>query len=65
MVNKLRVQYCCRFWGDDGPAIVVTHATLMDLVSLEPLTDKLTAAGFRAVALDLRGYGEIIYDQKS
>lgn len=48
----------------DGPVIIATHATLMDVVSLEPLTSKLVADGYRVVAFDLRGHGRTVYDQQ-
>ncbi len=50
--------------GGAGPVIIATHATLMDLVSLEPVTARLVAAGYRVVAFDLRGHGKTVYDQQ-
>lgn len=44
-----------------GPVILVSHATLMDTVSLERLTDRLPG---RVVAFDLRGHGKTVYDQQ-
>lgn len=52
----------CTDSGGDGPVVLATHATLMDTVSLEPLTDRLE--GYRVVAFDLRGHGKTVYDQQ-
>ncbi|WP_237076738.1 alpha/beta fold hydrolase [Mycobacteroides abscessus] len=48
--------------GGDGRVILATHATLMDTVSLEPLTDRLD--GYRVIAFDLRGHGRTVYDKQ-
>ncbi|AXN51296.1 Non-heme chloroperoxidase [Mycobacterium marinum] len=47
-----------------GPPVIATHATLMDLISLEPVTTKLVDAGYRVIAFDLRGHGETVYDRQ-
>lgn len=49
--------------GQDLPVVLGTHATLMDTVSLEPLTASIAAAGYRVVAFDLRGHGQTVYDK--
>src|SRR5687768_11045748 len=41
-----------------GPAVVLLHSTAADRRMWEPQLQPLTAAGFRLVRLDLRGYGE-------
>ncbi len=55
------------FYTDTGeqdlPVVLGTHATLMDTVSLEPLTASIAAAGYRVVAFDLRGHGQTVYDK--
>lgn len=48
--------------GGKGRVILATHATLMDTVSLEPLTDRLE--GYRVIAFDLRGHGRTVYDKQ-
>lgn len=35
-----------------GPVVLATHATLMDSVSLEKLTEPIAAAGFRVITFD-------------
>ncbi|MEU9805073.1 alpha/beta hydrolase [Mycobacterium sp. NPDC050853] len=47
--------------GGDGPVILATHATLMDVVSLDKLTRRLPG---RVIAFDLRGHGQTVYDQQ-
>lgn len=62
-VNGQRIFYTDQ--GDPGkPAVLATHATLMDTVSLEKLTEAIAAAGFRVITFDLRGHGQTVYDQK-
>lgn len=51
--------------GGDGPAVIATHATLMDIVTLEPLTEKVAAAGYRVVAFDQRHHGKTVSDGSS
>lgn len=41
-----------------GPAVLLLHMCNADRKSWEPLGPQLAAAGFHAVALDYRGYGE-------
>lgn len=50
--------------GENLPVVIATHATLMDTVSLEPLTNAIAAAGFRVIAFDLRGHGQTVYDKQ-
>ncbi|MFA4080532.1 alpha/beta hydrolase [Mycobacteroides salmoniphilum] len=47
--------------GGPGPVILATHATLMDLVSLDKLTRRLPG---RVVVFDLRGHGKTVYDRQ-
>ncbi|AMT72083.1 alpha/beta fold hydrolase [Mycobacteroides immunogenum] len=47
--------------GADGPVILATHATLMDVVSLDKLTKRLPG---RVIAFDLRGHGQTVYDRQ-
>ncbi|QUR68713.1 alpha/beta fold hydrolase [Mycobacterium spongiae] len=49
--------------GGDGAAVIATHAFLMDIVTLEPLTARLVEAGYRVVAFDFRGHGQTVYDK--
>ncbi|MUM15548.1 alpha/beta hydrolase [Mycobacterium sp. CBMA271] len=55
------------FYTDTGehdlPVVLGTHATLMDTVSLEELTKRISEAGFRVVTFDLRGHGQTVYDK--
>ncbi len=60
-VNSQKIHYTD---AGQGPVVIATHATLMDTVSLEPLTDRVIAAGFRVIAFDLRGHGQTVYDQQ-
>ncbi|MGC7376637.1 alpha/beta hydrolase, partial [Mycobacteroides abscessus subsp. abscessus] len=57
-VNGQRIHYTD---SGEGPVIVATHATLMDTVSLEPLTSRLPG---RVVSFDLRGHGKTVYDKQ-
>lgn len=41
-----------------GPAVLLLHMCNADRASWEPLGPQLAAAGFHALALDYRGYGE-------
>lgn len=57
-VNGQSIYYTDR---GEGPVFLASHATLMDTVSLERLTDRIPG---RVVAFDLRGHGKTVYDQK-
>lgn len=57
-VNGQRIHYTD---SGEGPVIVATHATLMDTVSLEPLTSRLPG---RVISFDLRGHGKTVYDKQ-
>jgi pimeloyl-ACP methyl ester carboxylesterase len=41
-----------------GPAVVLIHSTVCDRRMWDPQIPALTAAGYRAIRCDLRGYGE-------
>lgn len=60
-INGQKINYTD---AGSGAVVIATHATLMDLVSLEPVTTKLVDAGYRVVAFDLRGHGQTVYDQQ-
>lgn len=61
-VNGQRIFYTDQ--GDPGqPVVLATHATLMDTVSLEKLTEPIAATGFRVITFDLRGHGRTVYDK--
>lgn len=44
--------------GGDGTAVILSGAMLLDTVILEPLTNALAAAGYRAIAFDARYHGQ-------
>lgn len=44
--------------GGDGTAVILSGAMLLDTVILEPLTDALAKAGYRAIAFDARYHGQ-------
>lgn len=44
--------------GGDGTAVILSGAMLLDTVILEPLTDALSAAGYRAISFDARYHGQ-------
>lgn len=60
-INGQKIHYTD---AGSGPPVIATHATLMDLISLERVTTKLVDAGYRVVAFDLRGHGQTVYDQQ-
>jgi pimeloyl-ACP methyl ester carboxylesterase len=41
----------------DGPAALLVHAGIADRRMWAPMAERLAAAGVRAVACDLRGFG--------
>jgi 3-oxoadipate enol-lactonase len=41
----------------EGPAVLLVHAGIADGRMWEPLAERLVAAGYRAVAPDMRGFG--------
>ncbi|OHU47418.1 hypothetical protein BKG82_27825 [Mycobacteroides chelonae] len=44
--------------GGDGTPVILSGAMLLDTVILEPLTDALATAGYRAIAFDARYHGQ-------
>lgn len=67
LMSQVEVNGQSIFYTDQGdpeqPAVLATHATLMDTVSLEKLTEAIAAAGFRVITFDLRGHGQTVYDK--
>jgi pimeloyl-ACP methyl ester carboxylesterase len=52
------VRLHARDWGGDGPPVVLLHGLASNCRIWDGVAPLLTAAGFRTVALDLRGHGE-------
>jgi pimeloyl-ACP methyl ester carboxylesterase len=53
--NGLRLHYLR--WGDDGPPVLLNHATGFLAVLWAPVAERLAAAGFTVYACDARGHG--------
>jgi len=45
-------------YGDGAHAVLLAHGRVFDKESWEPLARQLQAAGYQALAIDFRGYGE-------
>lgn len=60
-VNGQRIHYTDQ---GSGPAVVLAHSMLLDLVTLKPLADGLVRDGYRVVSFDARGHGQTRYDGK-
>jgi len=58
MINDQNLYYTDS--GGDGLPVLACHATMLDSVTLEPLTAKIAAAGYRVIAFDQRHHGQTI-----
>ena len=63
MINDQNLYYTDS--GGDGLPVFACHATMRDSVTLEPLTSKIAAAGYRVIAFDQRHYGQTVSNGES
>ena len=55
-VNGLRIHYLR--WGDDGPPVLLSHATGFLAALWQPIAERLADAGYTVYACDARGHGD-------